>query len=453
MYRADVGGGRRWHRAMLVGFFDSSNESRGDGPDLPELARLVRTAGGEVGCTITQRRDRVDSAYYVGSGKAHEISDSVRTEHCDVIVFDNELSPRQVRNLERVCKCRVVDRTELILGIFAKHARSTQAQLQVELARLEYELPRLRRMWTHLSRIHGGGGGASPGALRGPGEKQLETDRRQLRHRIIDLRRELGSVENRRQREVDHRTDLFSVSLVGYTNSGKSTLLNSLTGANALVADQLFSTLDTLTRVWTLPGRRRVLLSDTIGFIDRLPHHLVSSFHATLAETRSADLVLHVVDAGSERALEHAHAVRDVLEKIGASQRPTLVVINKADRVGSLLELRVLRNEFPDHVVVSAATGDGLLDLGITVERLLEEAWVEVAVHCFAGDGKAFALLQEHGRILETQFDEDASAIVRAMIDPREEGRIQKHITANGGRCQRIRTADFVKGCEAPARS
>jgi GTPase len=436
--------GRGARRALLVGVLDTE---RGDA-DLAELARLVRTGGTEVSAATTQRRDHVDAAYYVGRGKAVEIGELVRKRGLNLVVFDNELSPRQVRNLERACGARVMDRTELILEIFARHARTAQAQMQVELASLEYQLPRLRRMWTHLSRIHGGGASAA-GALRGPGEKQLESDRRQLRHRLTDLRRRLTSAELRREREVDHRSELFSISLVGYTNAGKSSLLNALTGAHSLVADQLFSTLDTLTRVWTLPGRRRVLLSDTVGFLDRLPHHLVSSFHATLAETLTADLLLHVVDASSASADRQIRAVDDVLAQIGAGTRPRLLVFNKADRANGSLDFRLLRNEFPNHVVVSAVDGTGLSELASAVESLVHASLVEVVVRGAAGDGKLFALLREHGRILDTQYD-DERVVVRAAIDPREEGRIRKHLNGHGGTCDRV--AEKVRECGVPGR-
>jgi GTP-binding protein HflX len=444
LHRIDREGSRRRERALLVGFSEAKSPAASGSSDLEELARLARTAGVEVAAVARQRREQIDPAYFVGSGKAREIAAAVRSQHHDLVIFDNDLSPRQSRNLEALCRVPVIDRTELILDIFAMHARTAQAQMQVDLARHEYQLPRLRRLWTHLSRIHGGGGGAL-GALRGPGEKQIEMDRQELRRRITDLRRSLAAVESRRQREVDHRSDLFSVSLVGYTNAGKSTLLNALTGSSALVADQLFSTLDTLTRVWSIKGRCRVLLSDTVGFIERLPTHLVSTFHATLAETRSADLILHVVDASALNAPEQIRAVNGVLEAIGAGGRQTLLVFNKADRVTSEIDLRWLENEYPGNVVVCAKSGFGLDALADAVALHLERTRVEIVAEIAAADGKAFALLREHGKILESIYPENECARVRAAIDPREEGKIAKHLATHGGRYDRVHHDDRLR--------
>src|SRR5262249_39767398 len=254
---------------------------------LEELRGLATTAGATVVGGMTQRRVKIVPASYIGKGKLTELQEQVEATDADVVIFDNDLSPGQVRNLEKATGIKVIDRSELILDIFATRARSHEARLQVELAQLEYSLPRLRRMWTHLSRFTGGIG------LRGPGETQLEEDRRLVDQRIRDLRHRLAEVQARKEREVRSRNEEHTVSLVGYTNAGKSTRMNALTGAGVYVEDKLFSTLDTRTRQWRLPDWGRVLLSDTVGFIRELPHHLIASFKATLEEARQARLLLH----------------------------------------------------------------------------------------------------------------------------------------------------------------
>ena len=259
---------------------------------LEELEGLAEAAGTRVVGKLTQRREAPDATTYLGKGKVEELAALAHAEMADVIIFDNDLSPGQTRNLEKATGLKVLDRTELILDIFASRAQTHEARLAVELAQLEYPMPRLKRMWTHLSRQGQGGVG-----LRGPGEKQLEVDRRLAEKRISDLRKQLRAIEHRRQREVAARRTQMTVSLVGYTNAGKSTLLNALTGADVFTKDLLFATLDTRTRRWQLPGWGPVLLSDTVGFIRDLPHHLIASFQATLEEARQANLLLHVADA------------------------------------------------------------------------------------------------------------------------------------------------------------
>src|SRR5205807_3410305 len=297
---------------------------------LDELRGLATTAGAVVVGGILQKRERIVPATYIGKGKLEELQAEVEAQDADVVIFDNDLSPAQVRNLEKATGVKVIDRSELILDIFASRARSVAARLQVELAQLEYALPRLRRMWTHLSRYKGGIG------LRGPGETQLEEDRRIVGQRIRDLRDRLAHVQKRKEREVASRREEHTVSLVGYTNAGKSTLMNALTGAGVYVEDKLFSTLDTRTRQWHLKEWGRVLLSDTVGFIRDLPHHLVASFKATLEEARQSRLLLHVVDASSPVAEEHIKAVNQILKELGCEQKPILLVLNKVDRVGDL---------------------------------------------------------------------------------------------------------------------
>ena len=277
------------------------------GEPLEELAGLAETVGVVIVGGITQKRQKLDSSSCLGKGKLEELHQLVETCNADVVIFDNDLTPSQTRNLEKTLKVKVIDRTELILDIFASNARTYESRLAVELAQLEYSLPRLKRLWTHLSRYSMGVG------MRGPGEKQLEIDRRLVEKRIYDLRSEIKTIEHRKERQVSARQDQMTVSLVGYTNSGKSTLMNSLTAAGVTAENKLFATLDTRTRRWQLPSWGPVLLSDTVGFIRDLPHRLITSFKATLEETRQANLLLHVADASNPSALEQISAVSEVL--------------------------------------------------------------------------------------------------------------------------------------------
>jgi GTPase len=350
---------RAKHRAFVVG---ASLD-----PDLSELKELLRTSGVAVVGELTQTRDHPHPNLYLGPGKVEELKAELKRHDATVVACDDELSPRQQRNLEKELDKPVVDRTAVILDIFAAHAHSAEGKLQVELAQLEYNLARMRGLWTHLERI----GGGTPLA-RGPGETQIETDRRLARDRIAALRRKLEGVKATRgvMRAERERAHLPNVALAGYTNAGKSTLLNALTGANVSVRDRLFHTLDPTTRVWKLEGRT-FLLTDTVGFIKKLPHQLVEAFAATLDETIRADLVLHVVDASAEEEelVEMMRAVDEVLEEIGAGERPRLLVLNKADAMDDERR-RELSFRHPDGILVSALTGEGLTELG---ERILAE--------------------------------------------------------------------------------
>ncbi len=320
-----------------------------------ELRGLANTAGARVVAEVTQKRHDVVPSTYIGKGKMDELKAAVEAADADVVIFDNDLSPAQVRNLETFVDRKVIDRSELILDIFATRARTLESRLQVELAQLEYSLPRLKNMWTHLSRQDGAGIGA-----RGPGETQLETDRRLAGTKIRDLKHRLIEVQARKEREVASRRGEPTVSLVGYTNAGKSRLMNALTSADVYVEDKLFSTLDTRTRRWPVPGFGKILLSDTVGFIRDLPHHLVASFKATLEEARQAKLLLHVVDASSPVAEEHIKSVTGVLAELGCDKVPTLLVLNKLDRVTDRSYLDVLTKHHPKSVTISGLTGEGL---------------------------------------------------------------------------------------------
>ena len=348
--------GTAGERAFLVSvLLDDQGSYQAD--PLEELADLTESAGATVVGRLTQRRQTPDKTTYLGSGKVGELKLQAEAEDADVVVFDNNLSPAQIRNLEKVLGIKVLDRTELILDIFAGRAKTHEARLAVELAQLEYSLPRLKRMWTHLSRIKMGIG------MRGPGEKQLEVDKRLAEKKIYDLRMELAGIERRKERQVATRSDRKTVSLCGYTNAGKSTLMNRLTGSDEYAKDQLFATLDTRTRRWQLPGWGPVLLSDTVGFIRDLPHQLVAGFKATLEETRQADLLLHVADASNPHAQEQISAVYKVLEELGIHAKDTLLVLNKVDALQDRGTLDRLLALYPSAVPVSARSGLGIPQL------------------------------------------------------------------------------------------
>jgi GTP-binding protein HflX len=359
--------GRAKQRAFAIGALQ-------EGDDLSELRELLRTAGVATVGQAVQHRDQPHPNTYLGPGKLEEVKAQAKQADANLIAVDDELSPRQGRNLEEQLGIPVIDRTAIILDIFAGHAQSAEGKLQVELAQLEYNLARMRGLWTHLERLGAGRGDGGIGT-RGPGESQLETDRRLARDRISALRRKLREVKSSRavMRAERERGHLPQVALAGYTNAGKSTLLNALTGAQVGVRDRLFHTLDPNTRAMRLEGRP-YLITDTVGFIRKLPHQLVDAFGATLEETRLADLIVHVVDASvdEEEMVGMLRAVEDVLDEIGAGDRPRLLVLNKADRIDE--ERREeLRYRHRDGILVSALTGEGLDDLGEAIERSFRE--------------------------------------------------------------------------------
>lgn len=395
-------------RAFLVGVTLPDKAPISKDP-LEELRGLASTAGAQIVGGLVQKRQNIIPATYIGRGKLEELQQLVAAQEADVVIFDNDLSPAQVRNLEKATGVKVVDRSELILDIFATRARSVAARLQVELAQLEYSLPRLRNMWTHLSRYRGGIG------LRGPGETQLEEDRRLVSLRIRDLKKRLAEVQARKEREVRSRGEEHTVSLVGYTNAGKSTLMNALTGADVYVEDKLFSTLDTRTRQWNLPEWSRVLLSDTVGFIRDLPHHLVASFKATLEETRQARLLLHVVDASNEAAEEQIKAVKQVLKEIDCAEKPTLLVLNKVDAVADRSYLDVLMKHHPRAVCISAAKRQGLDSLADSVIEALSSDFAEAEVEFDMSNGRILAYLGAHAEVYRQTY-RDQHVVIRCAL-------------------------------------
>ncbi len=412
-------------RVILVGLRLLADPEHHEGP-LAELERLAATAGGTVVGRFVQRRKRPDSKYFIGRGKAQEVARAARSQDAHLILVDNDLSPAQERNLEELTSCTVVDRSGLILDIFATRARTTQARLQVELAQLQYTRSRLKRMWTHLERMEGAIG------TRGPGEKQIEEDRRLIDRRIQALRRSLKVEERRRETRSRSRAPFFNVSLVGYTNAGKSTLLRALTGADTFIEDKLFATLDTQTRAWELAGNQRVFLSDTVGFIRDLPHNLVASFHSTLAEAVEADLLLHVVDASSPDAEHHMRVVLEVLREIGAGA-PSLLVFNKVDAVADRMQTASLFSAHPDALAVSAVAGDGLPALGARVADVVQSFLREIELDVPAAAGRLLAFVAEKGTVVEREYTGERVRL-RVRLAPRDVAHVIGHLQECDGR-------------------
>jgi GTP-binding protein HflX len=394
--------------------------------ELGEMRELMRTAGVEPVRELVQRRPAPDPRTYVGKGKLVELKEAVSAAGAESLVVDDDLDPGQQRRLEDELKLRVVDRTQLILDIFAQHAITAEGKLQVELAQLEYNLPRMRGLWQHLERLGGGIG------TRGPGETQLETDRRLARRRVGQLKRRLRELERRRetQRKARRRAETPVVALAGYTNAGKSTLLNALTDAHVAVDDRLFETLDPTTRGFTQDGRH-YLVTDTVGFIRRLPHQLVEGFAATLEETVRADLVLHVADASAsdERLDEMVAAVDSVLSEIGADELPVELVLNKIDRVDSLRRRR-LANRFPGSVQISARDGEGLDLLKTRVAERFGARLRSVRLLVPYEQGKVLAELYELGAPIEERLDTPEGVIVVASLPQRDAARFAPYLVS-----------------------
>jgi len=426
-------------RALLVAV-----EVRGGRPLLPveesldELALLAATAGVEVRGRVVQRVSSIAPATFIGPGKLAEIAASLPELRANTVIFDDELSPRHQREIEKVLgdDVLVLDRSALILDIFAQHAHTREGALQVELAQYEYRLPRLTRAWTHLARQAGGAaarGGTSGVGVRGPGETQLEVDRREISRRITRLKGEIESVRAHRQRHRVQRakSGIPVVALVGYTNAGKSTLLNALSGADVYVADQLFATLDPTTRRVTLPSGRGVLMSDTVGFIQKLPVTLVAAFRATLEEVTDADLLLHVVDAHHPRAADHVEVVEDTLAELDATRIPKILVLNKMDlgERGELIDYAALG--YRAEVRISAARGTGLDALLETVDRVLAELLVPVEFTVPYAQGDLLAAIHAQGVVEQETHTADGVQIA-ARVPPRLAGQLRQQLDEEG---------------------
>ena len=385
-----------------------ANEREMEADRTQEMVSLLDTAGRSVAGTVAQHLPKAVPGTYIGSGKVDELKALIELHEAKEAVFDIQLSPRQQRNLEEATGVRVLDYDELILEIFAGNARTSQAMLAVELAKLEYTKGRLQRMWTHLDRQRvGGNSGSGSGFMTGTGEKQIEMDRRLVRKRIQDLKGKLEEIAARKDRTVQARDEAFNVALVGYTNAGKSTLMNALTAAGVLAEDRLFATLDTRTARLHLDKHKNVVISDTVGFIRNLPPTLIASFHATLSEVREADLLLHVVDSSSHVMEEQIHAVEHVLTTIGAADVPTIVVFNKVDRCPSKMVLAAIRRRYKDSVAVSALTGDGLPSLREAIGKAIGKTIKKVVIRYPATDGALDAQIRARAAIHAEEFEDD----------------------------------------------
>jgi GTPase len=413
---------QRKERAVLVGVELPSNDHKFSLEySLQELESLAQTAGAEVAEKFTQQLRSITPATLVGRGKVEQIHAKIDELHPDLVIFDEDLTPAQQRNLESAFKIRVIDRSQLILDIFAQRARSNEGKLQVELAQLEYLLPRLTRQWTHLSRLGGGIG------TRGPGETQLEVDRRRIREKISHLKRRLKTVERTRslQRKERDEVPFATIALVGYTNAGKSTLMNALTRAGVLVEDKLFATLDPTIRSLRLPNGDKVMIADTVGFINKIPHSLIEAFKSTLEEVMSADLLLHLVDMSSPLVDEQIQVIEEVLGEIGAGDIPTIIVPNKIDLLSEAPQHLFKNRGSEDVYPISAVTGEGLDALLEVIGTHLDRGKEKIHLSLSTAQGALLSLLRERGRV-ENEIYEDDQIHITAMVTPKLAGQVRK---------------------------
>jgi GTP-binding protein HflX len=396
--------------AILVALKLPGHEPEEINDHLSELEQLARTAGLNVTDRLVQERSRIHITFFIGPGKVDELKDRLEETESRIVIFDDDLGPAQIRNLENSLDAKVIDRSTLILDIFARHARTREAKTQVELAQLEYFLPRLTRQWTHLSRQVGGIG------TRGPGETQLETDRRLIRKRIEKLRSDLKKIDQQQTIRRQNRHNIFRASLIGYTNAGKSTLMNLLSGANVLVEDQLFATLDSVVRRLKLDEIHEMLLTDTVGFIRKLPAHLVASFKSTLDEVREADLLIHIVDINHPHFREHMRVVKNVLEELDAHLKPVLIVFNKIDQLDDLSLIQSLKLEFPESVFISAFRQIGLESLKSNLRDFIERYFVDMELSVPVKFQKFIYFLHTNC-LVQSMTYEDSTAMIKLKCD------------------------------------
>ena len=391
-------------KAMLVGVIHGElNRDKVD-QHLDELLLLTETAGGEVIDTVVQKINRINPSFFIGTGKANEIINRAKQQNISMIIFDDELSPSHVKNFNKLSEeIKIIDRSALILEIFKQHAQTKEAKTQVELAQLQYMLPRLTRAWTHLERQMGG-----IGTLAGMGESQIEVDRRLIRQRISKLKKNLTHIEKERQTQSKRRKDEYRVALVGYTNAGKSTLMRALSGEDVFIQDQLFATLDTTIRKVQLDKYHSILLSDTVGFIRKLPHNLVASFRSTLLEVLEANLILFVLDAASDQVSEHMNTIEDVLKELGAERHKALIVLNKIDLIPENGRMNFLKRKYPDAIMVSAKDQLRLDRLIAEMIKTMNADYETVEITFSYKQGKELAKVQENVEVLERHYQNDS---------------------------------------------
>jgi len=367
---------------------------------LDELEELAITAGAETKIKIIQDRFAIDPAFYIGKGKAEELTTLVETNDIDIVIFDDDLSPVQLRNLEKLVNKKIVDRSGLILHIFASRAKTKEAKTQVELAQLQYLLPRLTRQWTHLSKQYGGI------RTKGPGETQIETDRRMIRNKISHLKEKLNKIELQRETQSEGRKDFIRISIVGYTNAGKSTLFNVLTRAGVFAEDKLFATLDSTTRSFSPGKNQKILLSDTVGFIRKLPPHLVASFKSTLKEVRDADIILHMVDISHPYFEDHIQVVEQTLKELGSDKKYQIKIFNKIDLVEDISKISYVGNKYKNSVIISAERGINISSLKNLINQTIEESFVEEKIDLDLTDSKTAAKIHSLAEVLSTKYDD-----------------------------------------------
>ena len=394
---------KQTEKALLVGVIHGTLDQNTVDEHLEELRLLAQTAGAKVIGEITQKLSRINPSFFIGSGKAEQIINQAKELGVSLIIFDDELSPGQIKKYTKLSEeVKVIDRSRLILDIFKQHAQTKEAKTHVELAQLEYMLPRLTRAWTHLERQMGG-----IGTRAGAGETQIEVDRRLIRTRISKLKQELGKIERERDTQSKRRGNQFKVALVGYTNAGKSTLMKAISGADVFIQDQLFATLDTTVRSVELDSSHAILLSDTVGFVRKLPHHLVASFRSTLKEVVDADLILLVLDASSSQVEDHYQTIISVLKELGADRHPIQIVLNKIDRNEAEEHINYLKRKYTEGIYVSALNSLRIDSLSQRIMEIMDENFQIVDLQFSYQDSKNMALAQEGVDVLERSYDDD----------------------------------------------
>jgi len=399
----DHQGSNKAERAILVGVIHGKLDELIVDEHLDEMELLADTAGANVVGRVTQRLNKINPAYFVGKGKAEQIMNQVKELGVSLVIFDEDLSPAQTKNFQSLSEeVKVIDRSALILDIFKKHAKTKEAKTQVELAHLQYLLPRLTRMWTHLERQMGG-----IGTRAGAGETQIEVDRRLVGQRIAKLKKDLLKIEKERDTQSRRRKDQFRVALVGYTNAGKSTLMNTITGAEVYIRDQLFATLDTTIRSIMIDGEHELLLSDTVGFIRKLPHHLVASFRSTLQEVLQANLILLVLDASSPQVIEHLATINEVLTDLGAEKNTSLIVLNKIDTIDDDSRIAYLKRKFTDGILISAKDHLRIDNLLEAIKEIIDKGFTTTEIHFSFDQAKETAEAQNGVTVLEREYDEE----------------------------------------------